>query len=338
MVGLFIAFGVALLVSGLLVRFAPAVLLDYPNERALHHRPVPRGGGLGILAGIAVALVWFAHFRPDLWKQAFVVLFGFAVLLGLFSFIDDLRSLSPLWRLVGQGVLSGVFLKASGWWLREVPVPGFHFSWPLWLGVIVTWLWLVWMVNLYNFMDGMDGFAGGMAVWGFGTLSILSWWAGDKAFSSFCAVVVLASLGFLVWNFPPARIFMGDVGSTALGFLAAGAVLYADVNQRFPFWMGAAAFSPFIADATITLLRRALRRERVWLPHRSHYYQRLVCAGWGHRRTMLVGYITMGVTSLWVLWLFWCQSKCRALGFWALVSGYLALAGFLESKLRKSSG
>jgi UDP-N-acetylmuramyl pentapeptide phosphotransferase/UDP-N-acetylglucosamine-1-phosphate transferase len=155
----------------------------------------------------------------------------------------------------------------------------------------LTGLFILWMINLYNFMDGMDGFAGGMAVIGFTTLA----WLGraDAGFAAVNLTIAAASAGFLAYNFPPARLFLGDTGSTALGFLAAACSLWGSAAGLFPFWAALWVFSPFIVDATVTLLRRLMRGERVWEAHRSHYYQRLVLLGWGHRRTVLAEYVLM---------------------------------------------
>ena len=170
-------------------------------------------------------------------------------------------------------------------------LPGLTLHLPAWVAIPFTSLFTVWMINLYNFMDGMDGFAGGMAVIGFSTLAWLGW--ADSGFATFCLIVAAASTGFLIHNFPPAKIFLGDTGSTALGFLAASCSLWGASAGLFPFWVALLVFSPFIADATVTLLRRLLRGEKVWEAHRSHYYQRLVLLGWGHRRTVLAEYALM---------------------------------------------
>ena len=158
------------------------------------------------------------------------------------------------------------------------------------------------MINLYNFMDGMDGFAGGMAVSGFGAFAILGWMAGHDAFMAINLVISAAAAGFLIFNFPPARIFMGDIGSSVLGLLAASLSLWGARDGVFPFWIAVLVFSPFIVDATVTLIRRLLRREKIWQAHKTHYYQTLVQAGWGHRKTVLLEYAIMlgcGVTALW---------------------------------------
>ena len=182
------------------------------------------------------------------------------------------------------------------------------------------------MIILYNFMDGMDGFAGGMAVIGFTTLA----WLGraDVGFSAFCLVVAASSAGFLLHNFPPAKIFLGDSGSTTLGFLAAACSLWGSQAGLFPFWTALLIFSPFIVDATVTLLRRLWHGEPVWKAHRSHYYQRLVLLGWGHRRTVLVEYALMlacAASALLAIQLPPADQTVLA-GVWIVIYGLLMMA------------
>ena len=135
------------------------------------------------------------------------------------------------------------------------------------------------MTNLYNFMDGMDGLAGGMGVFGFGFLGLAGWLHGDTGFAVQSWVIAAAALGFLRFNFPPAQIFMGDAGSTVFGFLAAVFILQAQRRGLLPVWCGILIFSPFVVDATVTLIRRVLRGDAIWIAHRSHYSQRLVTLG-----------------------------------------------------------
>jgi UDP-N-acetylmuramyl pentapeptide phosphotransferase/UDP-N-acetylglucosamine-1-phosphate transferase len=142
-------------------------------------------------------------------------------------------------------------------------------------------------------MDGMDGLAGGMTVVGFGTFAILAWQTDDFLFASLSLIIAASAAGFLVFNIPPAKIFMGDTGSSTLGFLVAAFSLWATRNKIFPIWVTVLIFSPFIVDATVTLLRRLLRHEKIWKAHKSHYYQRLVRLGGGHRRTLLWEYVLM---------------------------------------------
>lgn len=247
-----------------------ATLLDQPNERSLHTRAVPRIGGLGIVAGSAAGLLVGGDF-------VLVLLLGLA-LAGL-SLLDDWRHLPPALRLVGHLAAALAFCLAT----LEAGVAG----------LAVVAVAIGWSTNLYNFMDGSDGLAGGMAVFGFGTYAIASLLGGDPALATVCGCVVAAAAAFLRFNFHPARIFMGDVGSIPLGFLAGALGVSGVQRQVWPWWFPCVVFAPFAADATVTLLRRLARGERVWQAHRSHYYQRLVLMGWGHRRTALAEYALM---------------------------------------------
>jgi len=250
----------------------------------LREHPVPRTGGLAILTGVAFGWGWliFAYDLPDtmLWILAA------AVLVAGISVLDDVFDLPPTVRLAVHLIAAGV-LVTGGLGLFSG-----------WFGTFITILGIVWMLNLYNFMDGMDGFAGGMTVAGFGFLGAAGWMAGNETYAWYCWVVAAAALGFLWVNFPPARIFMGDVGSATLGLLAAAFSLWGIHDGLFPLWFPLLVFSPFVVDATVTLIRRILRKEKVWQAHRTHYYQRLVQAGWGHKKTVLAEYVLMLSTGL----------------------------------------
>jgi UDP-GlcNAc:undecaprenyl-phosphate/decaprenyl-phosphate GlcNAc-1-phosphate transferase len=151
---------------------------------------------------------------------------------------------------------------------------------------------LVWLTNLYNFMDGSDGLAGGMALLGFSAYGGVAA-SGDLELSFACWSVAAAVGGFLLFNFPPAKVFMGDAGSIPLGFLAAAVGMLGWQKGLWPLWFPVLVFSPFVVDASFTLLRRMLRGEHFWQAHREHYYQRLIRMGWGHRRTALTEYALM---------------------------------------------
>ncbi|MCG8427127.1 MAG: glycosyltransferase family 4 protein [Chromatiales bacterium] len=260
-------------------------ILDQPNHRSLHDLPVPRSGGVAVLLAILMGVAGISI----LWSLPFSLL---GMLLGLLAvsvvgFIDDMGGVRPRYRLLVQ-VGAALCLVVSGLRADVLNFPGG--SWVMWSGVavVVSCLFVVWMVNLYNFMDGMDGLAGCMALIGFGTLALFGWLQGHVVFTLLNSVVAMSALGFLVLNFPPAKLFLGDVGAYGFGFLSAGMLLWGDQLGIVPLWIGLLIFSPFIADATSTLLIRLIRGKRVWEAHREHAYQHAVQSGLGHRSTLIL--------------------------------------------------
>lgn len=275
-----ISFVVSTLAVGWLARTRLAHLaIDEPNARSLHTNPVPRTGGIGLLLGIAAGF-WVAE--ADL---PHVVWLAFATVI-VISMVDDLRGLSA-------GLRFAAHLIAAG--LTAVTLLGSESSMLLLLGAVLA---IAWMCNLYNFMDGSDGLAGGMAVSGFLAYAAAAWLAGSTQFALLNLGIAGAAAGFLVYNFHPARIFLGDAGSVPLGFLAATAGLIGWQQHDWPLWFPLLVFSPFIVDATITLTRRLLAGDRVWEAHRDHYYQRLVQIGFGHRGTALAEYAVMATCAV----------------------------------------
>jgi UDP-N-acetylmuramyl pentapeptide phosphotransferase/UDP-N-acetylglucosamine-1-phosphate transferase len=190
------------------------------------------------------------------------------------------------------------------------------------------------MTNLYNFMDGSDGLAGGMTVFGFGTYGIAAALGGDVGLAAFSACVAASAAGFLVFNFPPARIFMGDVGSIPLGFLAGALGALGWESDVWPLWFPFLVFAPFIVDASVTLARRLWRRERVWEAHRDHYYQRLVQMGWGHRRTALAEYALMAAGGSAALAAITAPPAAQAAMLVAATLAYVALVIAVERAWR----
>lgn len=250
------------------------IAVDRPNHRSLHRSAIPRVGGLGL---VGAALI--VAFLPAAAQMRIVLLLTLALM--LVSAIDDRRGLSIDVRLPAHvavvTVAIALLLPNATWWVQVLLV-----------------LTLVWSTNLYNFMDGSDGLAGGMTAIGFGTLGFAATGvpgASDLAVTA--AAFAGAAVGFLVHNFPPARVFLGDAGSVPLGFLAAALGLAGWTRGAWPAWFPLLVFSPFIADATATLLWRLVRGEKVWQAHNEHAYQRMVKAGLGHRRTALLWYGVM---------------------------------------------
>ncbi|MCK5720871.1 MAG: glycosyltransferase family 4 protein [Thiomargarita sp.] len=272
------------------------LIIDKPNARSLHTAPIPLMGGLAILTGLFLTTILINQYYLVL---SYLDWIGISFLMiAIVSFIDDCKPISASCRLLVHLTASYLFLSQTDFWLTYLSLPDTIWILPSFLNISISILFIVWMINLYNFMDGMDGFAGGMAIFGFGSYAILGLITGHSTFMIFNLVIIGAVAGFLVFNFPPAKIFMGDLGSSSLGFFAAIFSLWAHHEDIFPFWIALLIFSPFIIDSTLTLLQRILRNEKFWQAHKSHYYQRLVQIGWGHKRTVLWEYILMAMCSI----------------------------------------
>lgn len=257
--------------------------LDHPNSRSLHSVPVSRIGGLGLLLGVITAWLCFSVVMPV------TVWIGIGLLV-VISLIDDVWH-APVWcRLLIQSIVAAGFstvllLDTYGWTM-----------------VLCGAVAVVWMSNLYNFMDGSDGLAGGMTVIGFGYYGLIAYLAGNDNFTVINFSIVAAAAAFLLHNFYPARIFLGDVGAIPLGFLAAILGILGWMDDLWPMWVPLLIFSPFIVDSTITLIKRLLHGKKIWQAHREHYYQRLVQSGFGHRNTALSAYalmLTVGASAVW---------------------------------------
>ncbi|HVT04898.1 MAG TPA: glycosyltransferase family 4 protein [Thermoanaerobaculia bacterium] len=281
-----LAFGVSLLLTPLL-RFAAHRfdLLDRPNERSSHLRPTPRTGGVSIIAGIGVASVA----AGALGDRSMSIVLAASAIVALTGFIDDLRGLHAWQKFSGQ-VIATTLVILSGHTLAEamsLPLVG-----EISLGVfaVVGFLWIIGLTNAYNFMDGLNGIAALQAVITSMALSLALIAGADSLHRSDGLVLIAlagAALGFLPFNFPSGSIFMGDVGSGAIGFLLAAIVLR---THGVPCVVPVALFSlfPFLFDSFVTFVRRLFNREPVFSPHRSHFYQRLNILGWSHVQVTLL--------------------------------------------------
>ena len=250
-------------------------MLDYPNERSSHIAPTPRGGGIAVTG--SVLLAWIVLYKAGLVAASVTSIALSTGLVAVVSWIDDLRGLSPVLRLVAQiaAVTIGV-----------LALPATHTGLESWLGPTLYFaaaalVW-VWWINLFNFMDGIDGLAVSEAATICGGLLLFDI-VGDGAepiAAPLTAGVIGAAIGFLVWNWSPARIFLGDVGSVPLGYLSGFLLL--DLAARGQWKIALILPLYFLADATITLFRRLLSGERLWEPHRHHFYQQALRNGLGH--------------------------------------------------------
>lgn len=318
----FVALLAALAIAALARMSFASRLADRPNERSLHVTPRVRAGGLGMAIAVAA-------FAPLHWGALLRVELACALFLVVVSALDDVRSL-PVWlRLSVQAVAACVALYfiAAGLGLP-------HAAW----AAPIALLAIVWMTNLFNFMDGADGLAGGMAAIGFGAYAAAALMAGDASLAWVAATIAAASVGFLAHNFPPARVFMGDAGSVPLGFLAGVLGLHGVLAGRWPAAFPVLVFAPFIVDASVTIARRALRREAVWRAHRTHAYQRLVLSGWSHRKLALRAYALMAAGAASALatvgagpWL-----QCAIISVWA--AAYALLLVSIERHVRSGDG
>ncbi len=280
---------VAMLVTTILLYGkAGKQIQDIPNERSSHDTPIPRIGGVGLMVGLLSA--WALMLLSLAWWVVLPMIFLFAV-----SLLDDMRGLPVRSRLLAHFVAAAVLVFGSGMAAQGVVAA---------LLVLLVLLGVVWMTNLYNFMDGSDGLAGGMTLFGFTMYGVAALMHGDVTQAMLNFSIGAAGLGFLYYNFYPAKVFMGDAGSIPLGFLAAAMGLWGWQQGHWSVWFPLLVFSPFIMDATVTLLKRTVRGAKITEAHREHYYQRLVQIGWGHRNVALLGYVLMfaaGASAIWAM-------------------------------------
>jgi len=279
-------------------RWAPRLsVLDHPNDRSLHTHPTPRGGGLGIVIPVCLALAGSAVFMPGVRATAGSLLAG-GLLVAVVGLIDDVRGLPVLTRLAVHIVAAGLVVVGVGTWrtLAWSPLISLDLAHA---AVPFTIVWIVSLTNAYNFMDGIDGIAGAQ-----GLAAGLGWTAigvmiDEGLLAIVGAVTASASLGFLFFNWSPSSVFMGDVGSSFLGFLLAALAVSPPSSSPEISTAGLLFVWPFAFDAGFTLLRRATRRENLLRAHRTHLYQRLVLAGMSHRTVALLyaGLAGAGVAS-----------------------------------------
>ena len=309
-----IAAGVASVVLVFLLRHTDRLPLDRPNARSLHGLATPRGGGLAIWAGWLAGTLWFPVAKPWLIPLLLVI---------AISLWDDRRGVHAAVRLAVHAGAAALWL-----WLASPNA-----------NPLVALIAIVWMANLYNFMDGSDGLAGAMTIVGFGAYAAAAAWAGADDTALFLALAA-ATVPFVIRNAPPAGVFLGDVGSVPLGFLAAIFGIAGWSSGWWPLWFPVLVFSTFVADASVTLASRLVRRERVWEAHRDHYYQRLVQLGWGHSRTLkLFAALMLGTAVSALASLFWAPVIGPALlAGWGVVFAFLFAAIGYHWRRRRGQG
>jgi UDP-GlcNAc:undecaprenyl-phosphate GlcNAc-1-phosphate transferase len=327
------AFLISFLLTGAMLRFSlKRRLLDVPNDRSSHSIPKPRLGGVAItLAFFVTCGTLFIAGNSPLAPPAALrgMLMGGAVI-ALVGLWDDLRGMDARVKLLAQfgaaaiPIASGIVLDTF-----KLPLIGSLALGPL--AVPFTLLWIVALINFYNFIDGIDGLAAGIGMIVSAFLALIAGMTGATGIRSFSIVIAGASFGFLRYNFPPARIFMGDMGSTFLGYLFA-VLSVVGAKQGIPAFITVLLLSGVIGDAVLTLVRRALGKEKLFSPHRTHYYQRLTSLGLSHKQVTLLEYlvaILLGVSALlafhrewtfvtflsvvWIGFFMWALAKIRSM-------------------------
>lgn len=269
-------------------------IIDIPNARSSHSVPTPRGGGVAIVIAFLLALVLLGIFGIEAWPTLTAYL-GAGTLIAVIGFMDDHGHIAARWRLLGH------FLAAAWalFWLGGMaPVSILGLSFDLgWIGGVLATFYLVWMLNLYNFMDGIDGIASLEAICSCLGLCLIYWLTGQASALWAPLLLAMAVGGFLFWNFPPARIFMGDAGSGFLGIILGCLSIQAAWAGSEYFFSWLIMLGVFVVDATFTLIRRLVRGDKVYEAHRSHAYQFASRAYGSHKR------VTLAVTCINLVWL-----------------------------------
>lgn len=284
-------------------------LIDIPNERSSHSVPTPRGGGVAIVASFLLGLPILVAL--DLLSPAALCsLFGAGLLVALIGFADDHGHIAARWRLLGHFIAAAWAL----YWLNGLPPMEFlGVTFELgWFGDVLAMVYMVWMLNLYNFMDGIDGLASAEAISVCLGICTVYWFTGFPELIWVPLLLGAAVAGFLFWNFPPARIFMGDAGSGFLGIVLGSLAIHATWTAPQLLWSWLILLGVFIVDATWTLITRLVRGDKIYQAHRSHTYQLASRYFRSHKViTVLIVFINLGwllPLAIWVgaggSWLF----------------------------------
>jgi len=301
-------------------------ILDHPNHRSLHEVPMPRGGGIAISLSVLISVL-VLYLTGMLSLKPTLALGAGGLLVAITGWLDDNRDVPILARSIA-------YLLASVWacfWLLETDFKLYP------LMVFIVWsVAIAWLLNLYNFMDGSDGLAALQAVCTAGMAGLLLLNAGQYGLSLLALTLSAASAGFLIWNWPPARIFMGDVGSCLTGFVFAvlALITWVEGGMSLAVWMILLAI--FIIDASLTLLKRMASGDIWYKAHRQHAYQVLIQMGMSHKQ---LNYGVLLINLLFLLPLSYLAAQFELYGWWLAGIVYLSLAGMwliIQLKYRNS--
>ncbi|MEM1112153.1 MAG: glycosyltransferase family 4 protein [Pseudomonadota bacterium] len=266
-------------------------IVDQPNTRSSHEQPTPHGGGTPLMLSFTLGVIVYS-FLYKLLSPIYAFTLAAAIGLCLIGVIDDIRGLSARFRLAAYAVACALFVS-----LLPPPLPLLTGLWTP-LASALIFIALLWLVNLYNFMDGIDGIAAIQCFVACCSAALLTWWrSGEDTYAMVCLLLAASHLGFLLWNFPPARLFLGDAGSVPTGFLLGALALIGEASGSLPAACWIILLAAFLVDATWTLLRRMLHGERFMEAHRSHGYQRLALHWGGH---LPVDLLLLAINGLWL--------------------------------------
>ena len=289
-------------------------LLDTPNERSSHNTATPRGGGLAIV----VCFLAVVGFSDLLSVDIVFALIGAGSLVAVIGFWDDQGHIAARWRLLSHFIAAIWVL----YWLGGVPEFQFldvniNLSW---LGFVVVAFILVWLLNLFNFMDGIDGIAASEAIFVSCAGAYFSWVYGLESLSHISLILSASTMGFLILNWPPAKIFMGDVGSGFLGLML-GIIAYANIIEGSSLWIWLILLAIFLVDSGVTLLRRILNGDKWYEAHCSHAYQH-AARKWGHKRVTVA---TIMINLCWLLPIAYMVYLYESIAFLLFVIAYIPL-------------
>jgi Fuc2NAc and GlcNAc transferase len=303
-------------------------ILDVPNQRSSHSAPTPSSGGIAIIAtwfcgslllasvGL-IDVVTAVEFLPP------------ALLVAAVGFFDDQRHLSPWVRLAAHFASAAWFFFFAG---HSVTTGVAFFDESSVILMVLCVIGLVWFINLFNFMDGIDGLASMEAIFFSFSIALLCWSTGVHEILAISILLGATCAGFLVWNWPPAKIFMGDTGSSTLGFLIGAIALGCSSGTDISVWPGIILLGVFFVDATVTLIRRALSGQVWYEPHRSHAYQKMAIRRGSHRS------ITIGVLAINCFWLLPMAAWAVLSPEWSVFIAGLALAPLIVVALLIGAG
>jgi Fuc2NAc and GlcNAc transferase len=297
--------------------------LDIPNERSSHSTPTPTGGGVSIVV-IFISFILVAELIFNVTVDEVFVLAFTGSVMAVVGYIDDHLQISAQWRLLVHFLVSLVLLLS----LKQLPeLSVFGYQWQSgWLLSGLYLIALVWLLNLFNFMDGIDGIAGVQAVTALLGAALILWSAGSSYWPIILMALSASILGFLVFNWPPAKIFMGDAGSNFLGFMLGALALITASTGLINLWAWLILLAIFIGDSTLTLLRRVKQGDKLYEAHRSHAYQ-ILSRRWNSH--VPVTLLVLCVNLIWLLPLAWAASVWPAEGILLCLLAYAPLLWFM---------